>query len=115
MRSLVLKAMQLPEYHPYLLDALKNEKKKSTLADRWAGGWAGGAGGWEGLRAGRDSGGRVGAAGEQAGALREDKCCCRARARVPPSDACVQPALSARPDCCFAAAGRMLLWLTGWR
>ncbi|GAB4823262.1 hypothetical protein N2152v2_010308 [Parachlorella kessleri] len=32
--SLVLKAMQLPEYHPLLLDALKNEKKTSTLADR---------------------------------------------------------------------------------
>ena len=28
--------MQLPEYHPLLLDALKNEKKTSTLADRFA-------------------------------------------------------------------------------
>lgn len=28
--------MQLPEYHPYLLDALKTEKKASTIPDRWA-------------------------------------------------------------------------------
>lgn len=35
-RSLVLKAMQLPEYHPFLVDALKHEKQRSTIADRCA-------------------------------------------------------------------------------